>query len=63
MSILGLILLLAVLGFCAWLVTQLGFIDAKFQKLIILVLFVVAILILFRAFGVDPIGELQRPVR
>ncbi len=63
MSILGLLVVIAILGVAAWVVSQITVIAEPFKKIIYVILIVVAILIVARAFGVDPIGELQRPVR
>jgi small-conductance mechanosensitive channel len=64
MSILGLLVVIAILGVAAWVVSQIAIISEPFKKIIYVVLVVVACLIVFKAFfGVDPLAELQRPVR
>ena len=63
MSILALLLILVVLGVVGWACKQLP-LDGSIQKVIVVVLVLIAVFVVIKAFfGVDPLAELQRPVR
>lgn len=60
MSLLGLIVLICVLGFIAWLVNAYIPIPAPFKTLIMVILIVIAVLVTLNAFGL--LGNLDMAV-